>query len=57
MADREPITPNRFLRVKNTYTFSEAIELMKLRDRYVTTNTIRWVDARTNQPVSIGYNS
>ena len=39
------------------YTFNEAIEYMKLRDKYPTTKQIRWVNAKTGEPVSIGYSN
>lgn len=42
-------------RTKTTYTFNEAIELMKLMDNEVTINPIQWVDTKTGKPVSIGY--
>lgn len=43
--------------VKTTYTFNEAIEEMKRRDRNPTTRPIQWVDAKTGKPVYIGYNN
>ena len=52
MATNEPYEG---LRVKTTYTFNEAIEYMKERDKYPTTKSINWVDAKTGKPVSIGY--
>lgn len=52
MATNEPY---EVLRVKTTYTFNEAIEYMKERDRYPTTKSINWVNAKTGKPVSIGY--
>lgn len=42
-------------RIKRTYTLDEAIEYMKRLDKDATTHTIRWVNARTGRPVSIGY--
>lgn len=47
--------PSESFRVKTTYTFNEAIEYMKHRDRYPTRETIQWVNAKTGEPVSIGY--
>ena len=40
-----------------TFTFSEAIEVMKIFDNFPTgQNTIDWVSSRTGRPVAIGYN-
>lgn len=52
MAGNEPygLTPT-----KRTYTFSEVIEVIKRENRQPTTNPVRWVDANTGKPVSIGY--
>jgi len=44
-----------FTSVKTTFTFTEAIEYMKLRDRNPTTNNIVWFDSKTKKRVSIGY--
>lgn len=52
MAESEPYEG---LRVKTTYTFNEAIEYMKELDRHPTTETINWVNAKTGEPVYIGY--
>jgi len=44
-------------RVKHCYTLEEAVNLMKMYDRYsITMQPIRWVSCKTGQPVSIGYN-
>ena len=43
------------INTKISYTFDEAIEYMKQRDKYPTTNNIHWSDAKTGKPVSIGY--
>jgi len=41
-----------------TYTFDEAIEYMKMLDSFPTgDNSVNWVNARTGQPVAIGYNA
>ena len=42
-------------RVKQTYTLNEAVDLMKMYDKYPTRHSISWKDARTGSPVSIGY--
>ena len=40
-----------------SYTFDEAIELMKRLDKMPTPKrSITWVDAHTGKPVAIGYN-
>jgi len=40
------------------FTFSEAIEIMKIADKFPTSNAdFNWVDAKTKKPVSIGYTS
>ena len=50
--------PTDMIRVKTTYTFNEAIEEMKRRDRNPTTSKpIQWVNAKTGKPVYIGYNN
>ena len=41
---------------KKTYTFNEAIEYMKERDKYPTKRPISWVNVKTGKPVIIGYN-
>jgi len=46
-------------RAKRTYTFDEAIDLMKALDK-LPTNTrtqITWVSVRTGKPIIIGYNN
>lgn len=55
MASTEP--HNIYPTSGRVYTFSEAIEFMKMRDKYgsITQPPIRWVDAKTGKPVSIGY--
>ena len=40
---------------QTTFTFNEAIAHMKEQDRFPTTETIKWVDAKTGKPVYIGY--
>lgn len=54
MAD--PFNPHDVDRLKTTYTLIEAIDLMKMLDKYPTTKTIRWVNHETKEPVAIGYN-
>jgi len=49
--------PKNMLTTKTIYTFNEAIELMKRRDRYTTNKRpIQWIDAKTKKRVHIGYN-
>jgi hypothetical protein len=49
--------PQNMLTVKTTYTFNEAIELMKRRDKNLTTTKpIQWKNAKTGKRVYIGYN-
>lgn len=43
-------------RVKRTYTLDEAVELMKVLDKFPTRERIKWVNAKTGKPVVIGYN-
>ncbi|MBA7527660.1 hypothetical protein ES705_19838 [subsurface metagenome] len=43
-------------RVKGVYTFNEAVELMKMYDKYPTGHTWNWIDVNTRQSVVIGYN-
>lgn len=44
--------------IRNIYTFDEAIEFMKQRDKWGTTKPpIKWVYAKTGKPVAIGYSS
>lgn len=52
----EPPNPHDVFRIKKTYTFNEAIEFMKMMDKYPTKRTIKWVKADTKEPVVIGYN-
>lgn len=42
---------------KMTYTFDEAIEYMKIKDKQATriNETLNWVDAKTGKKVIIGY--
>lgn len=49
--------PNLFIDTKISYTFDEAIYHMKNRNRYPTTTTIIWKDARTGKRVHIGNSS
>ncbi len=55
MATREP---HGITRVYRTYTISEAVEYMKVLDKYATdtSRTITWKDVKTGKPVYIGYN-
>lgn len=40
------------------FTFSEAIEIMKIADKFPTSNVdFNWVDAKTKKTVAIGYTS
>jgi len=49
--------PQDMLTFKTTYTFNEAIELMKRRDKNLTTTKpIQWKNAKTGKRVYIGYN-
>lgn len=51
-------TDNYFdLTIKRYYTFNEAIEYIKHRNKFTTNTTINWVNARTGNPVSIGCTS
>jgi hypothetical protein len=38
-----------------TFTLSEACDFMRMLDKSVTRVNVRWVNAHTGQPVSIGY--
>jgi len=42
-------------RIKRTYTLSEACELQKMYDLAGKGDTFSWVNARTGQPIIIGY--
>jgi len=43
--------------IGKVYTFMEACDFMKILDTFPTgNNTISWINARTKQPVAIGYN-
>jgi len=56
MATNEPkdiLTTN----TKTTYTFNEAIEYMKQKDRQPTIESVRWVNVKTGKEVMIGYNN
>jgi len=56
MAGDEPT--NMLTVTKTTYSFNEAIELMKRRDRNPTTSKpIQWRNAKTGKKVYIGYNN
>jgi predicted HAD superfamily phosphohydrolase YqeG len=50
--------PTDLIKIKTTYTFNEAIEYMKLRDKQPTKigEKIRWTDVKTGKQVIIGYN-
>ena len=37
------------------FTLNEACDYMHELDKYVTNHTIKWVNAKTKEPVSIGY--
>ena len=54
-----PFDPRSVTRVQRTYTLTEATDLMKMYDGELigSGSFIRWVSARTGQPVSIGYTS
>ena len=56
MATREP---ENVIRVKTTYTFAEAIEYLKVRDKQATNinESINWYDVKTGEKVYIGYSS
>jgi hypothetical protein len=43
--------------IGRTYSFSEAIDLVRVLDKYRTypNQQIQWVDAKTGKPVTIGY--
>lgn len=43
-------------RVQRTYTLNEAVDLMRVLDKYPTRERIRWINAKTKKPVIIGYN-
>lgn len=55
MADPNNPFDGTMLRIKTTYTFLEAVEYMKLRDRYPTNTQIEWVSVKTGKRVTIGY--
>lgn len=38
-----------------TFTLNEACDYMQELDKYGTNHTINWVNAKTKEPVSIGY--
>lgn len=49
--------PTDMIRVKTTYTFNEAIEYLKMRDKQPTNinETISWRNVKTGKRVYIGY--
>ena len=49
--------PKDLTRVKTTYTFNEAVEYMKMKDKQPTKTgeTTRWVNVKTGKEVIIGY--
>ena len=48
--------PKNLLRAKTTYTFNEAIEYMKMKDKQIWTGEIiRWTSVKTGKEVIIGY--
>ena len=51
--------PENLIRVKTTYTFYEAIEYLKAKDKQTTPTreNIRWFDVKTGKQVVIGYNN
>ncbi len=52
--------PTDLIRVKTTYTFDEAIEYMKQKDKQSTKidePPVSWVDVKTGKNVVIGYTS
>jgi hypothetical protein len=56
MAETEPA---KTLSVNTAYTFNEAIEYMKMKDKQPTKfgePPIRWVNNKTGKEVVIGYN-
>ena len=58
MAGTEP-TNTHITNTKTTYTFNEAIEYMKQKDRQPTRigQSVRWFNVKTGEEVVIGYNS
>lgn len=50
-----PITYPDYSLTKIEYTFEEAIEYMKMRDRNPTDAPIRWRSVKTGKEVVIGY--
>ena len=51
--------PKDLIRVKTTYTFNEAIEYMRMKDKQPTKigETTRWINVKTGKEVVIGYTS
>jgi len=51
--------PTNRLTVKTTYTFDEAVEYLKRKDKQPTRigKTITWIDIKTGKTVYIGYTS
>ena len=52
--------PKDLIRAKTTYTFDEAIEYMKMKNKQPTKigePPIRWINVRTGKEVVIGYTS
>ena len=51
--------PTDLFRIKSTYTFEEAIEYMKRKDKNPTKvlEATRWIDVKTGKEVIIGYTS
>ena len=47
--------PTDMIRVKTTYTFKEAVEYLKRRDRQPTNMNISWQNVKTGKRVYIGY--
>jgi len=46
---------NDVVRIKTTYTFNEAIDYMKMKDKNPTKEVIHWVDVNTGREIIIGY--
>ena len=47
---------NNEITLKHTYTLKEACDYMRNLDRFPTARSISWVNTRTGEPVTIGYN-
>lgn len=52
--------PTDLIRIKTTYTFDEAIEYVKMKDKQPTNigkPPVRWINVKTGKEVVIGYTS